>query len=92
MPSNLPPLGELWLRIRSKPNTTFKERIRDVAQEMAIALLIIIGLAAVHYLAGTFRVNNLVLVAHITVDDFLNLAHAAILSRLVLLSLGLRVL
>lgn len=84
---------ELWLRVRPDlANLTFSQRLKHIAEETVVTLAILLALALVHYVAAVVHVENVVLFSRVKVGDFLNLAHAANMARLVLFSIGLKVL
>jgi len=92
MQSVIATLVELWRSLRpTPPEGTFRDRLRHIGEEAALATAVLVALAAIHFIADLLEVADVSLVASLKVSDFLKLAHAANMTRLVLLSLGYRV-
>jgi hypothetical protein len=80
-----------WRRIRPEGAHTFADRLRHVAEEATLSTVVLLVIAAIHWIAETAQVEQRTLLRHLRVADFLDLAHAANMARLVLFSFGLRI-
>ena len=80
-----------WRRIRPPRTHTFVERLRHIAEEATLTIIVLLFIAGVHWVAETVHVEQRTLLRHLRISDFLDLAHAANMARLVLFSFGLRI-
>jgi hypothetical protein len=81
-----------WRRLRPpRPHTKFIERLRHIVEEAALTIIVLLLIAGIHWVAEASEVEQRTLLRHLRVADFLDLAHAANMARLVLFSFGVRV-
>ena len=80
-----------WRRIRPAHAHTFVGRLRHVAEEATLTIVVLLVIAGIHWIAETAHVEQRTLLRHLRIADFLDLAHAANMARLVLFSFGLRI-
>jgi len=81
----------IFQRTTGHPPHTFVERLRHIAEEATLTIIVLLFIAGVHWVAETVHVEQRTLLRHLRISDFLDLAHAANMARLVLFSFGLRI-
>lgn len=90
------PIRETLQRVRRRLRShrkrgDFAAELRHIGEETGLTLAVLCSLALVHASAKYLGVGSQPIVAQFKVDDFLNVAHAANLVRLVGLSFGVKI-